>query len=148
MIRDILDYQGNVLGQLELPDDTDEATWQAKLAPYAVQPPSIPTLIAAKLDSIQAYQKEWIAERFSHDDQMAFSILMMTSFIDGKLNRLAYVRQVWDWVQIAFGASIQAGQAVMGLKDQKSIEAFDFVLDNVMPPPPLVTLRGAIQIPD
>lgn len=38
--RDILDYLGNVVGQLELPDDTPEEVWQAKLAPYAVTPES------------------------------------------------------------------------------------------------------------
>lgn len=38
MTRDILDYQGNVIGELSLPDDTSEAVWTAKLAPYAVAP--------------------------------------------------------------------------------------------------------------
>jgi hypothetical protein len=38
MIRNIVDYQGTVLGQLELPDGTSEAVWQKKLAPYLVAP--------------------------------------------------------------------------------------------------------------
>ena len=36
--RNILDYQGNVIGELELPDGTSEEVWQSKLAPYAVNP--------------------------------------------------------------------------------------------------------------
>jgi hypothetical protein len=40
MIRNILDYQGNILGQLELPDDTPEEIWTQKLSPYAKPPPS------------------------------------------------------------------------------------------------------------
>lgn len=39
-VRDILDYLGNVVGGLELPDDTTEEEWDLKLAPYAVTPPS------------------------------------------------------------------------------------------------------------
>lgn len=40
MTRDILDYQGNVVGELDLPDDTSEAVWAEKLAVYA-RPPTI-----------------------------------------------------------------------------------------------------------
>lgn len=34
MKRDILDKNGLVIGQLEMPDDTSEAAWQAKLNEY------------------------------------------------------------------------------------------------------------------
>ena len=43
MVKDILDYQGNVIGQLDLPDSTSDDVWAAKLAVYA-QPPVIPQL--------------------------------------------------------------------------------------------------------
>lgn len=33
--RNILDAEGNIIGELTLPDDTTEEEWQAKLAPYA-----------------------------------------------------------------------------------------------------------------
>lgn len=33
--RDILDKNGTIIGQLELPDDTTEDQWAAALAPYA-----------------------------------------------------------------------------------------------------------------
>ena len=36
--RNILDYQGNVVGELELPEGTSEQEWQKKLAVYAVAP--------------------------------------------------------------------------------------------------------------
>lgn len=42
MIRDILDYLGNKIGELELPDGTSEEVWAAKLAVYAI-PPENPT---------------------------------------------------------------------------------------------------------
>lgn len=38
MKRNIVDYQGNVLGELELPDGTSEEVWQKKLAPYLTAP--------------------------------------------------------------------------------------------------------------
>lgn len=40
MKRDILDYQGNKIGELELPDDTSEEVWQKKLSFYTQTPPS------------------------------------------------------------------------------------------------------------
>jgi hypothetical protein len=44
-VRDILDYQGNVTGQLELPDDTPDEIWSEQLATYAVAPPD-PAVVA------------------------------------------------------------------------------------------------------
>lgn len=38
MKRDILDWQGQVIGELELPDETPEEFWQSVLAPYAIAP--------------------------------------------------------------------------------------------------------------
>jgi hypothetical protein len=38
MVHNILDYQGNVVGQLELPDNTPADVVAAKLAPYAKAP--------------------------------------------------------------------------------------------------------------
>jgi hypothetical protein len=41
MIRDVLDWQGNKIGELSLPDGTSEEVWAEKLAAYA-KPPSDP----------------------------------------------------------------------------------------------------------
>jgi len=41
MVRDCLDYLGNVVGELELPDDTSEETWAEALAVYSKPPPPI-----------------------------------------------------------------------------------------------------------
>jgi hypothetical protein len=56
MIRDILDYQGKVIGQLELPDETSEEVWSAKLAVYAAAPfvPSMAEVVSKKLEEYQA----------------------------------------------------------------------------------------------
>lgn len=41
--RNLLDYQGNVVGQLTLPDSTPEYVWQEKLQ-AAAKPPQAPAL--------------------------------------------------------------------------------------------------------
>lgn len=38
MIRDILNYLGEKIGELELPDDTSEDIWQEKLSKYTLPP--------------------------------------------------------------------------------------------------------------
>ena len=40
--RDILDYQGNVIGELTLPDDATDIQWANALAAYA-KPPVVPS---------------------------------------------------------------------------------------------------------
>lgn len=39
MTRDILDFNGNVIGTLELPDDTPEEIWEERLNEFKVPPP-------------------------------------------------------------------------------------------------------------
>jgi hypothetical protein len=48
--RDILNYLGDKIGELELPLDTPEEVWQKKLAAYAKPP------VAPKLPNISARQ--------------------------------------------------------------------------------------------
>lgn len=50
MIRDILNYQGNKIGELELPDNTPEDVWDKKLASFAVAPPSQEEVQASYLE--------------------------------------------------------------------------------------------------
>jgi hypothetical protein len=40
MTKDILDYQGYIIGTMTLPDDTSDADWAAALAVYATPPPA------------------------------------------------------------------------------------------------------------
>lgn len=49
MTRNILDYQGNVIGQLTLPDDTSAVAWYNALSAYAQPPMSLQQIIAKKL---------------------------------------------------------------------------------------------------
>ena len=46
--RNILDYQGNVIGELELPDGTPEDVWAEELAPYALTPPEQQVVVIEK----------------------------------------------------------------------------------------------------
>lgn len=56
MKRDILDYLGNVIGEMDLPDDTSEEVWAQKLAVYAVDPNPNALQI---LDATIKERKEW-----------------------------------------------------------------------------------------
>jgi hypothetical protein len=63
MKRDILDYQGIKIGELELPDDTSEEVWESRLAKYA-KPPAL-----AEFKSITAVQlrKALVMQGFTLD---------------------------------------------------------------------------------
>jgi hypothetical protein len=41
MTRNILDSEGNIIGEMTLPDETTEEEWQAQLLPYAT-PKAVP----------------------------------------------------------------------------------------------------------
>jgi len=58
--RDILDYQGNIIGQLTLPDNTTEQQWENALSPYAQPPLSMPQIIWNKLTQYEECATELV----------------------------------------------------------------------------------------
>lgn len=67
MIRDILNYLNEKIGELELPDDTTEQEWQERLTLYKVAPPSPEEIANKALSTTIKQRKEWadnMLERF------------------------------------------------------------------------------------
>lgn len=67
MIRPILNYLGETIGELELPDDTPEETWTEKLALFAIAPPTSGELQASFVAHTIKERKEYadgLIERF------------------------------------------------------------------------------------
>lgn len=62
MVRDILNYLGEVVGQLELPDDTPEEVWAEKLSSYAQPPTSVEVLTIQSVLDAMDFGKLIIAE--------------------------------------------------------------------------------------
>lgn len=58
--RNILNYQGTVIGQLTLPDDTPEEVWQKRLAEYA-KPPKSQEEVAAEYLAATISERQVIA---------------------------------------------------------------------------------------
>lgn len=63
MKRDILNYLGQKIGEMELPDSTTEQEWSAKLAPYAVAP------VSAE-EQAQLYIKKSIKQRKEYAEDL------------------------------------------------------------------------------
>lgn len=70
--RDILDTNGNVVGQLTLPDDTSEDVWQQKLAIYLyIVPAPDPTIVIQdKIKAAMKFGKDLITAKSATQIQM------------------------------------------------------------------------------
>jgi hypothetical protein len=55
--RNILDWQGRVIGEMELADGTPEEVWEKKLAVYAA-PPVTPTAERITMQKVAEYQSK------------------------------------------------------------------------------------------
>lgn len=146
--RNILDWQGNVIGVMSLPNWTSEAVWQSKLAPYAKPPETAQEAITRRIAEFELKTKEFIEERVPQTSQMAYAMLMMMANIDGMTNRLAYLRPMWDWTQTVIGYNIQSILGVMALGTVSEVNAYSFDIDANVPPLPDVNMPTAIQIMD
>jgi hypothetical protein len=75
MVRDILNYLGDKIGELELPDDTPEEVWDSQLAMYAVAPPSPQEQFSEALSRTVAQSRLWadeIIEEFKKENLADF----------------------------------------------------------------------------
>jgi hypothetical protein len=91
MIRDILDWQGNKIGELELPNDTTEEQWAQALAPYAVAPPDGSAQLENALTRTVLRSRE-IADEIIE----SFKKRNLRYFIEnGVSNDLAILKSLW-----------------------------------------------------
>jgi hypothetical protein len=75
MIRDILNYLGDKIGEMELPDDTPEEVWEQRLAIYAVAPPSPQEQLYTALERTVVQSRLWadeIIEEFKKENLAYF----------------------------------------------------------------------------
>lgn len=146
--RNILDWQGNVIGVMSLPNFTPEPVWAAKLAPYAKPPETAQEAVTRRIAEFELKTKEFIEERVPQASQMAYAMLMMMANIDGMTNRLAYLRPMWDWTQTVMAYNIQSIISLMSLTTVAEVNAYTFDIDANIQPLPDINLAVAIQIMD
>ncbi len=146
--RNILDWQGNIVGVMSLPNWTSEAVWQAKLAPYAKPPETLAEAIARRIAEMELLTKQFIESKVSQESQMAFSMLMMMAHIDSQTNRFNYLKQLWTWTQTVLLYNINSIVAVSQMATVAEVNAFQFDLDANIAAFPNVDMFTAIQITD
>ena len=146
--RNILNYLGQVVGQLSLPEGTSEATWAERLAPYAIPPITLEQAIANKIAELELDTKTFIASNISQESQMAYSMLMMMAHIDNMTNRFNYIKQLWDWTQAVMSYNIGAIIAVSQLTTHEELAAYPVDTAGNSPAFPDVNMFTAIQITD
>ena len=93
--RNIVDYLGNVVGTLELPDGTSEDTWTNKLAPYAKAPSVSMEMLATSLVITKEYAVQGTTDWedvggittnplfFDTDSDMVFGLVTGSYMTDG-----------------------------------------------------------------
>lgn len=80
--RDILDYQGNVTGELTLSDDTTEDQWAAALAQYALPPANAaaPDPLAGQLSKM-AFGRTLIATFSAQNSALNYPVAVVESLL-------------------------------------------------------------------
>ena len=96
--------------------------------------------------SMQVYQ--FISDRYSVQVQQMFQALLTEASIGGLTNRITYIQQLLDWVKTIVAANIVADDAVDAAVTPEEIEAVTLDLTPFEATDPIVTVRGAMEIPD
>ena len=94
MKRDILNYLGQKIGELELPDDTSEQVWTQKLAVYAKEPevvtPSI--IVSGKLKEYQSKSDELITSLLTENTLAGITTAQSDEMFDNFIDVLIRLR--------------------------------------------------------
>lgn len=64
MIQNILDSNGNVIGTLELPDETEQEVWDSQMAIYSYEPPSITPaqIVSSAIQNAQQFGEQLMVQ--------------------------------------------------------------------------------------
>lgn len=73
MKRDILNYNNEKIGELEMPNSTSEEAWEKALAPYRVAPPSAQEIADSRLRFTIKERKVWAEEMMERFKQRNIS---------------------------------------------------------------------------
>lgn len=80
--RNILDYQGNIIGQLSLPDGTDERIWSNALSSYAQPPTPIKTIIINKLSDYEKLSSDLVNSLKADNTLAGISVAQSAQMFD------------------------------------------------------------------
>jgi hypothetical protein len=69
--RNILDYQGNVIGTMTLPDSTTDSQWALILAPYAITPTQVQANAISMSISVRKAYCDDLMDRFKKQNILA-----------------------------------------------------------------------------
>lgn len=82
--RDILDYQGIKVGEMELPSGTSEETWQSQLAMYSRPPTVIPisVVVQSKILDYRKTADKLLAELYASNTLAGITVQQSDSLFD------------------------------------------------------------------
>ena len=74
--RNILNYLGQKIGELELPANTSEETWQTKLAPFAIPPRAVipKEIVQSKILQYRALATQLLTEMYAENTLAGISV--------------------------------------------------------------------------
>jgi hypothetical protein len=90
--RDIIDYQGNVIGSLSLPEGTSEDTWTEKLIVYAQAPiqPTMEEIVGKKIVDAQTFGQALLKEFATENVLMGITEAGKTIQVTDYLHKLSH----------------------------------------------------------
>lgn len=91
--RNIVNYQGTVIGQLTLPDNTSETNWQNALAPYAQPPKGMSEIVYDKLGYYEQVAEQLIRELKRDNTLAGITLAQSDQLFDDYADVLIRIRE-------------------------------------------------------
>ena len=89
-----------------------------------------------------------VNDHYPQERQALFQMLLTEAIIDGKQNRIAYIRQLAGWIMTVTAAQIAAEAQVDQAASKEEIRAVQIDFEPIKAADPLVTIKGALSILD
>lgn len=91
--KNILDYQGNIIGQLTLEDDATEIDWSNALSSYAEPPKSLKLVIVGKLKDYKKASADLIDELKADNTLAGITVAQSAKMFDDFADVLLMLRE-------------------------------------------------------
>lgn len=127
--RDILDYQGNIIGQLSLSDESSENEWNEKLAMYAASPiePTIEEIIKLKIAASEDFGLALMNQFVIENVLMGITQYGKTIAVTDYLHKLSHYIMTGSLY-----AAIQQINVIIADESELKISLIPFITNNRM----------------
>lgn len=148
MKRDLLNYDGVKVGEVELPDGATEEQWQEAFRKLFPPIESVASKIEKKLKQFDQDTTNYIYDHYPAPSQQSLVVEMVYAMFLNQTNKMAAIASIRDWAGIVLEYHFQKWEEIEACTTHSQIDAISWDLSQFNDLDPKVSLKQVLAMND